>query len=727
VIFSVMAIKKDLKKKKTKKREASLHHGTKKGIIVVLCFTFALISILSYFNKAGIFGFYFLKISKILFGRGFFLIPLGFILGALAVIKSFRKPVYKFTILGIGLFILSILGIFYILGQPGDWQTTGGVLGLFFGFPGMKLLGFWASLIILLALIFISILIIFDIRLLEKVKEKEGEKIEEEKAPKDILEFPETKESKEKSKKEPGILEKVRDKIKKVKPKTKLKEIKIPQKQPDNKQTAGFLKEYNSFSKRKTKGFKLPPLKLLDTDVGKPVSGDIKANTNIIKRTLGNFGIEVEMAEVNVGPTVTQYTLRPAQGVRLSRITALTNDLSLALAAHPIRIEAPIPGRSLVGIEIPNKSSTFVRLGNLFKDSVFKNSPSPLLFALGRDVRGFPVFTDLSLMPHLLIAGATGTGKTICLNSLILSLLFRNSPDILKLILVDPKRVEFSFYNNIPHLLSPVITNADRTINVLRWAVTEMEKRFEILREARTRDIISYNNFQLKNNSFSEFMPYLVIIIDELADLMAAKGREVEAAIVRLAQMARAVGIHLVVATQRPSVEVITGLIKANITARIAFQVASQIDSRTILDMAGAEKLLGSGDMLYLSPDSPKPRRIQGCFVSEKEVKRVVKYLKKQAEPDYREEIISSVEPEVISSVSVKEKEFEDELYEEAKKLVIETKKASASLLQRRLRIGYARAARLLDMMEEEGIVGPPEGSKPRDVYVDKRDEEESV
>ena len=722
-----MALKKDLKKKKLKKKlkkkEVSLHYGTKKGIIVVLCFTFALLSILSYFNKAGVFGIYFLKISKILFGKGFFLIPLGFILGALAIIKSFKKPVYKFTILGVNLFILSILGIFYILGQPEDWQKTGGVLGLILGFPGMKFFGFWASLIILFALIFISILIIFDIRLLERVKEKEIE----EKVPEDTLKVPEIRERKreeKESKKEIGILKKVKDKIKKVKSKAKSKEIKISKKEIEKQTVSPFLKEYNSFSKRKAKGFKLPPLKLLDTDMGKPVSGDIKANTNIIKRTLANFGIEVEMAEVNVGPTVTQYTLRPAQGVRLSKITALANDLSLALAAHPIRIEAPIPGKSLVGIEIPNKSSTLVRLGNLLKDPVFKNSPSPLLFALGRDVRGFPVFTDLSLMPHLLIAGATGTGKTICLNSLILSLLFRNSPDILKLILVDPKRVEFTFYNDIPHLLTPVITNPERTINALRWAVTEMEKRFEILREARTRDIISYNSFQLKNNSFSELMPYLVIIIDELADLMAAKGREVEAAIVRLAQMARAVGIHLVVATQRPSVEVITGLIKANITARIAFQVASQIDSRTILDMAGAEKLLGSGDMLYLSPDSPKPKRIQGCFISEKEIKRVTKYLRKQGEPEYQNEIASLTEPEVVSPVSIKEEEFEDELYEEAKKLVIETKKASASFLQRRLRIGYARAARLLDMMEEEGIVGPPEGAKPRDVYVDKKEEE---
>jgi len=472
--------------------------------------------------------------------------------------------------------------------------------------------------------------------------------------------------------------------------------------------------------------YQRPPLDLLEKDQGFPAAGDIKQNIAIIKKTLENFGIQVEMGEVNIGPTVTQYTLKPAEGVKLSKITSLSNDLALALASHPIRIEAPIPGKSLVGIEVPNKVRTLVRLRNLISDPQFQNHPSPLCFVLGRDVSGNPAFADLARMPHLLVAGATGTGKTIFLNSLILSLVYRNSPKILKFILVDPKRVEFPVYSDLPHNLTDVIFDVQKTINALRWLVEEMERRFKTLASFKARDIFSYNKISLEKKIPP--MPYIVLIIDELADLMAARGRELEAAIVRLAQLARAVGIHLVLATQRPSSEVITGLIKANITARVTFQVASQVDSRTVIDMAGAEKLLGRGDMLFLSAESPKPKRIQGAFVSEKEVQRVVEYLSLR----YKKERIESLEEKLEEETGEVEffeeiGELEDPLYEEAKRVVIEAKKASASLLQRRLKIGYARAARLLDILEKRGIIGPPRGAKPREVYVKEEEEWKKV
>jgi S-DNA-T family DNA segregation ATPase FtsK/SpoIIIE len=390
--------------------------------------------------------------------------------------------------------------------------------------------------------------------------------------------------------------------------------------------------------------------------------------------------------------------------------------LALALASHPIRIEAPIPGKSLVGVEVPNKAASLVGLRQILKEDEFQKSNVPLLIALGRNVAGKPVFASLVKMPHLLVAGATGAGKSVAIHALVMSLVYRHSPAEMKMLLIDPKRVELNVYNDLPHLLSSVITDAKKAIVALRWATKEMERRYDVLLNAGARDIHSYHQ---KNNG--EDMPYLIIIIDELADIMATYPREFEASIVRLAQMSRAVGIHLVVSTQRPSVEVITGLIKANITSRIAFQVASQVDSRTILDMAGAEKLLGNGDMLYLSGDSAKPRRIQGSFVSEKEVKKVVNFLKKQYEDMDSADLNLSDNGEVQQGSifdDVSDGFEEDELYEQAKELVIASQKASSSYLQRRLRIGYARAARLLDILEERGVVGPPDGSKPRDVLV---------
>jgi len=430
------------------------------------------------------------------------------------------------------------------------------------------------------------------------------------------------------------------------------------------------------------------------------------------------------MGEINVGPTVTQYTLKPTEGVKLSSITALQNDLALALAAHPLRIEAPIPGKSLVGIEVPNKSVALVRLGSLLKEIDFQKDGTLLNMVLGRDVEGRVVTADLSKMPHLLIAGATGSGKSVCIHSIISTFLFKNSPSTLRLILVDPKRVELARYNGIPHLLTPVITDNKKVLPTLRWAVEEMGRRYDLLSQYQARDIESYNNKALARNE--NILPYIVIIIDELADLMMYYGRDLETFIIRIAQMARATGIHLIVSTQRPSVEVITGLIKANITARIAFQVASQVDSRTILDMAGAEKLLGHGDMLFLSPESSKPRRIQGAYLSEAEIDRLVEFIIKNSQSLEFNGLSSDLE-EYLNQMGMSENlgaenQEEDELYPEAYEVVVKAQKASASLLQRRLKIGYARAARLLDMLEARGVIGPQDGAKPREVYVKEQE-----
>ncbi len=454
------------------------------------------------------------------------------------------------------------------------------------------------------------------------------------------------------------------------------------------------------------------PLELLTRRDQKPTSGDIQHNGIVIQRTLENFGIPVEMGEVAVGPTVTQFTLKPAEGVKLVKITTLHNDLALALAAHPIRIEAPIPGKSLVGIEVPNQSVATVGLREIFETKDWRERKSALCFALGRDVSGKPWVADLARMPHLLVAGATGSGKSVCLNVLLTSLLYANGPDDLKLILVDPKRVELPAYNGAPHLVVPVITEVDKTINALKWALREMDRRFDILAKFGARDIATYNQ------RAEEKIPFLVIVIDELADLMMNAMQEVEGSIVRLAQMSRAVGIHLVLATQRPSVDVITGLIKANIPARIAFAVASAMDSRTILDQVGADKLIGRGDMLFSTADLATPKRVQGAFVSDDETRRLIDFLKAKYEPaDYDLSIVerpASGDTKFTNGIPVEDDS--DPLIPEAKEEILRAGKASASLLQRRLKVGYARAARLLDLLEQEGFIGPGDGAKPREI-----------
>lgn len=455
-----------------------------------------------------------------------------------------------------------------------------------------------------------------------------------------------------------------------------------------------------------------PPITLLSESIGGKASrGDLKHNAALIEKTLDSFGIQARVVEVNSGPSVTQYALEIALGTKLTKITALANDIALTLAAPTgtVRIEAPIPGKSLVGIEVPNKASEIVPLRGILSSENLQKAKSKLTLALGLDVSGSPMVADLAKMPHVLIAGATGSGKSVCINAFIATLLFRASPQEVKMILIDPKIVELSGWNGIPHLLTPVITKPEKVLSALRWATSEMDRRYKLFAEVGSRNIDQYNEM-----SGFQALPYIVILIDELADLMMFAPVEIEDAIIRLAQMSRATGIHLILATQRPSVDVLTGLIKANVPTRVAFNVTSQIDSRVIIDQPGAEKLLGRGDMLYVPPDASKPQRIQGVYVSEPELNRLIDFLKKTGvEPQYTEEVVSMP----VSKMSTKDG-GQDELFEDAVKVITQYDRASASLLQRRLRVGYARAARLLDELEAAGIVGIADGSKARDVLV---------
>ncbi len=686
-----------------------LEDQTKKAILAILFFGFSIVVFLSIWHEAGPFGDLIFKSFGYLFGWGYFILPFVFLAMALELLKSRRRHIYFVTIFGASLFLVSVLGIFGLIAPSVD---AAGVVGGFAALVFNKIFGFWASLVLFIAFVLVSFLIMMNIPFQIGRNEDEDDEENTDESGGDEK----AADKKSAAEVNPVVNQPVAAAVKEERSGARAPQSGgAPQKEDDEMKIFKFAgSEYTP-----------PAIGLIESAESRPMSGDIKANANIIKRTLQQFGIEVEMGEVNVGPTVTQYTLRPAQGIKLSKIVALHNDLALALAAHPLRIEAPIPGKALVGIEVPNKSIALVRLGSLLDTDNFKKSGA-LNFALGRDVSGAAIFADLARMPHMLVAGATGTGKSVCVHSIITSLIWRNGPSQLKFILIDPKRVELAYYRDLPHLLTPVISDGKKSINALRWAVKEMERRYEILSENKMRDIIGFNNQAIKNRDAESFMPYLVIVIDELADLMVSYGREVEGMIIRIAQMARAVGIHLVVSTQRPSVEVLTGLIKANITSRVALQVPSQIDSRTILDMSGAEKLLGNGDMLFLSNDSSKPRRIQGVYVSDKEIKKVVDYIAEKnpsssiGDSAAAEEINSQPSPD-LSSDEFSEN-AEDDLLEEAKNVVFQAKKASASLLQRRLRVGYARAARLLDILEEHGFIGPGDGAKPREVYLDKFD-----
>ena len=703
------------KKRKSDKgdsRGSILEHISKETFNAVLGVFSIIITIFLFmaaFGKGGPVGsFTYIGLSY-LFGIGYYLVPLAFLMLGISFFQAREKNFALPQTLGTILFFIASLGLTDLL------FTRGGLIGGFISKPLHSLFDVYLSAIILVALIVISVLVTFDtsikinfLALFYKIFKK-----------KDI--------SMEMASAENAKVDKAVEEMKKdvTEPKSK-EQANALKKLLNQDDSEGFAP---TVTKRLGRAWTPPPLSLLDKDRGKPGVGDIKANANQIKRTLQNFGIIVEMDEISIGPSVTRYALKPAEGVKLSKILGLQNNLELALAAHPVRIEAPIPGKSLVGIEVPNTSKATIGLGSLLSETGYAESDKPLLVALGRDVSGETHFANMGKMPHCLVAGATGSGKSVTIHAIINSLLFRNPPENLKFIMIDPKRVELTLYNKIPHLLTPVITDAKKAILALKWSAKEMERRYDILERNSVRDIDSYHKAilagttkkQKEEEDGPDPMPFIIIIIDELADLMSAYPRELESAIVRLAQMSRAVGIHLILSTQRPSVNVITGLIKANIPARIALQVSSQIDSRTIIDMAGAEKLLGAGDMLYAGGEMSKPERIQSAFISESEVKKVVKYLVDTYIDDLNTQIdfTNDKADSSIFSASLGDDNLgddDDELYEEAREIVVSAGKASTSYLQRKLRIGYARAARLIDILEERGVVGPGSGAKPRDV-----------
>lgn len=709
----------------------------KRDVFGIFLFVFAAISILSFMALAGRVGEGLNYIIRTAFGWGFFLFPVMLLVWGFKIIREenlFKSEGYMFGVL---LAFISILALLHLSYDPAQMFSEaregvgGGLVGAALAWSLFSLLGKWGSYTVAFALLIVAVIIISEMTLTDIFNFLRFSRSEEDEAESESCANKETE-------KKQGILSGLRNKLQtaeekvesdvcsrdaaEVSPVFTIKKFGsgVGENTESTAEKQPALPKVKTYVRKTASDWILPPPSLLESSDSEPTSGDIQGNSNIIKRTLANFGITVEMGEVNVGPTVTQYTLKPSEGVKLSRITALQNDLAMALAAKALRIEAPIPGKSWVGVELPNESVAMVTLKSILESQEFKQRKSNLSMILGRDVAGSSVIANIAKMPHLMIAGSTGSGKTVCVNTLISGLLFQNSPEELKFIMVDPKRVELTPYNDIPHLLTPVITDPEKAINALKWAVKEMENRYDMLSRFGCRNIESYNQM-IAAGRIKEQDPlhYIVIIIDEMADLMATHGREMEAVIVRLAQMARAIGIHLVLSTQRPSVEVITGLIKANITTRIAFLVASQIDSRTILDAAGAEKLLGNGDMLYQSGDANQSKRIQGVFISEEEVHKLVEFLKEQKteEPEYNDEIVES--KKFSSDPMGENSDVDDDLYEEALEVVRSAGKASASLLQRRLRVGYARAARLLDLMEEQGVIGPAQGAKPREIYIE--------
>ncbi len=691
------------KRKNGKDREESegaltLNPETRHGLATLAWLVLAVLFTLSAFGLAGTLGGYLNAFNRDLLGVLYPLLPLFLLFMGLSRFKSTSVAIDAAVKLGAASFILTLASFIHLIlnRQVGvifgkGLQEGGGYLGMLISYLLQQGLGFWGAAVILGAGILASLLLLFKTSLQNLIVPhrmvtgwfKKGEPLMES----------DDEEGKEKPAKEAAKTAAFASKP-------------VGDHEPEKTPAAAPIpaKKYRKIAL---------PLDLLNSRVSKPTSGDIKAHQHIIQKTLENFGIPCEMGALSVGPTVTQYTLKPADGIKLSRITALSNDLALSLAAHPIRIEAPIPGKSLVGIEVPNTAVAVVNLREVLDSPEFRTNHGPLRIALGKDVAGKPWLADLAKMPHMLVAGSTGSGKTVCLNSIIISLLYTMGPDELKLILIDPKRVELPVYNNIPHLLVPAVTELNKTVNALKWAIGEMDRRFNLLSKFGRRDIASYNE------AVEEKMPYIVIIVDELADLMVSNmGTEIEACVIRLAQMARAVGIHLILATQRPSVDIITGLIKANFTSRIAFAVASATDSRTILDTMGAEKLIGRGDMLFVSAELSTPKRLQGAFVSDKEIRNVVDFIKDNYDaPEYANDVTEKAVHAPGATV-FGESGDGDELLPEAKDVILRAGKASASLLQRRLKVGYARAARILDLLEEQGVIGPGDGAKPRDILI---------
>lgn len=711
-------------KSKNKKRNKNQKNNINRELLGVIVLSFGLLSLISLFsNKTGVVGAILKNMYLTLMGFAGYIFPLIIIFIGISFIinkdslDNDKKSIYLLLIFLCFIIILDIkflkietfskkMNLAFNYSKKG---LGGGLIGGFLGFAFFKLFGTLGSYIILSIIILVDFLLITEIKLVDLFSKPKSIKINN---------YTNKENNKEKNKEIINTTNNVNDNIKiidytKAESKNNIIKDKI-QSIEDDKNI-----KYNIKPNIDLDNYEFPPINLLKDKFDKTSIDDKKeilTNAKKIEETMKNFGINANIIQISKGPTITCYELQPAPGVKVSRIVNLSDDISLNLATSDVRIEAPIPGKAAVGIEVPNKSKMVVSLKEILLSKEYEEINSKVPFALGKNIAGKPIVTSIEKMPHLLIAGATGSGKSVCINTLIMSILYKSNPEEVKLILIDPKVVELSIYNEIPHLLIPVVTDAKKAKSSLYWAVEEMTRRYKIFAQNGVRDIQSYNN-KFKNDKNAEKLPLIIIIVDELADLMMVAAQEIEDYICRLAQMARAAGMHLIVATQRPSVDVITGTIKANIPSRISFAVTSQVDSRTILDMSGAEKLLGKGDMLFYPSDIPKPIRVQGAYIDDEEVEEVVSFLKNQNIVEYDEELLES-----IKNNEVKIDDEVDELFPEAVNLIVNEGQASISLLQRKLRIGYARAARIIDQMEEKGIVGGYEGSKPRKVLIDKDD-----
>lgn len=729
-----MAKKKSSRGRKTKKSQAPQHElpsGFWSQVAAVGLIAFAFLLVVSWFGGGGDFLNWIRDASLRIIGYGTYVVPFVAVYVAIQVfrVENNKLPgIMKFASIILILWFSGLFGLFREDGQA----STGGVIGdtlnsVMTALVNMPVAVFIYSLLIIVTSLFVLRLSFQDVLNVFKRPERDEDANNVRVLRKAAAEDAKHAAPMTDFKLNAGVPTLTPEDQKKARL-SSLKNSVQPDKEAEEKAAMLAVSDPN---------WKFPSVDLLEKKQNPADAGDIQQNAHIIQDTLREFSIDVEMEGANIGPKVTQYTLKPPAGIKLSRITALETNIALNLAASTLRMEAPIPGQKAVGIEVPNKKAADVRIRGILDTPEWRKSTEPLSFAIGKDISGAPVVGELNKMPHMLVAGQTGSGKSVMINTLLCSLLYRNAPSDMKLILVDPKQVEMAPYQDIPHLLTPVIVEPEKTVSALKWAVNEMERRYSLLAEERVRDIKSYND-KVKNKHVSVpdedgnmqevdegTMPYIVIVIDELADLMMVAARDVEALIVRIAQKARAVGIHLVLATQRPDVTVITGLIKANVPARIAFTVASQVDSRTILDQIGAEKLLGQGDMLMKTASMPKPKRIQGAWVMDEEVIKITDHLRMQSPPQYNDEIIS--QPVQLNGKGGVVMDFDgeggDDMFRDACRVVIETRKASTSLLQRKLRIGYARAARIIEEMEEQGIIGPADGSRPRDVLITSLDD----
>ena len=676
-------------------------------------------------NFAGLFGAYLGALMFFIMGMSAYCLPILILIWAIARFSGITPHKLYFKVFGTFFLVLASSAMFSMIGQ-GDSSfrfSLGGIVGLVFSDFLIRYLGSMGAIIVIIVLFLLSVILATEFLLipfLTTLVQKSGDLIiamkgrgnviRKRESPASIVNKPVPATIPVREKYPPSPMPGVnvpanvvlREPIKKIEPITEERRVTLAEQ----------------------RDFTLPGLDLLDSPPPleqRKIDDDFDANTKILEETLADFDIVAKVVAFNKGPVITRYELEPAAGVKIHRITSLSDNIALAMKAQSVRIVAPIPGKGTIGVEVPNSSSAIVYLKEILESKEYKSSKSKLKLALGKDIAGAPVIADLATMPHLLIAGATGSGKTVCINSLIMSMLFNSTPEDVRFIMIDPKRVELAVFNDMPHLLAPVVTDHNKVASTLDWVVSEMDSRYELLAKSGVRNIDLYNE-KFGNKEKSEDgskptkLPYIVLIIDELADLMMVAQNEVESAITRLAQLSRAVGIHIMLATQRPSVDVITGVIKANFPARISFKVASKVDSRTVLDMNGADKLLGRGDMLFIEPGASRPVRAQCSLISDKEIEKITDFIKAQRPPEYVEEMLK------VNKKSASKKFDKDDLYEEAVKTILETGQASVSMLQRRLGLGYARAARIIDTMEAEGIVGQFQGSKPRSILVSLQD-----